>query len=140
MCVLQCYCSVVAGLLQSCCNIVAVLLQCCCSFVVVCCSAITRQRRQQLHARVFEPACSVLQLWQCVAVFCSVSQYCCNVLQCDHTSATTVTACSVLRYCCSIVAVCFSVLQCVAVLLQCVAVCYSVLQCVAVCCSVRDAQ
>jgi len=32
--------------------------------------------------------------------------------------------------------VCYSVLQCVAVLLQCVTVCCSVLQCVAVCCSV----
>jgi len=41
--------------------------------------------------------------------------------------------------CCSELAVCCSVLQCVAVccgVLQCVAVCCSVLQCVAVCCSV----
>ena len=51
---------------------------------------------------------------------------CCSVLQCV----------AVLLQC---VAVCYSVLQCVAVrcsVLQCVAVCYSVLQCVAVCCSV----
>ena len=57
---------------------------------------------------------------------CTYVAMCFSVLQC-------------VAVCCQCVAVCCSVLQCVAVccdMLQCVAVCCSVLQCVAVCCSV----
>jgi len=55
---------------------------------------------------------------------------CCSVLQC---------VAGVLQVCCKCVAVCCSVLQCVAVycsVLQCIAVCFSALQCVALCCNV----
>jgi len=58
---------------------------------------------------------------------------CCSVLQC--VAVFRVAVCRSVSQC---VAVCCSVLQCVAVccsVLQCVTVCCSVLQCVAVCCS-----
>jgi len=104
--------------------------------------------------------CRVLQydkrVLQRVAVFCSMTNVCCSVLQCVAVS------CSVLQC----LAVCCSVLHLIllpmrhnlcsdpypnlcdvthpyrpgsfisAILWQCVAVCCSVLQCVAVCCSV----
>ena len=102
--------------------------------------------------------CSGL-LMQCDAVRCSVPQcasVCCSELQCvlwdsqkwfhlESLQMHVAVCCSVLQcvaLCCSVlrcVAVCCSVLQCVAVccsVLQCVAVRCSVLQCVAVCCSV----
>ena len=68
---------------------------------------------------------------RCLPVCCSVLQCVCTMLQC------VAVRCEISRTlddCCLPVAVCCSVLQCVAVccsVLQCVAVCRSVLQCVA---------
>ena len=72
--------------------------------------------RGPMHCHI-AVCCSV---WQCVAVWCSVSQYFVSVLQCVA------------------VRVCNSVMQCVAVFCQCVAVCCrkSVLQYDAVCRSI----
>ena len=61
---------------------------------------------------------------------------CCSVLQCVAVWNSILQCVAV---CCSVlqcVAACCSVSQCVGSVLQCVAVCCSVLQCVAVCCSV----
>jgi len=87
--------------------------------------------------------CSVLQ---CVAVCCKLLQFvvaeCYSVLLCDAVRMLFLHDLSI-AVCCSVlqcVAMCCNVLQCVAVccsVLQCVvAVCCSVLQCVAVCCCV----
>ena len=114
-----------------------VLLQC----VAVCCSVL----------QCVAVCCSVLQ---CVAVCCSVLQLMCSQPHtrclCDTTrlyawvsrhTSKLMCYCSVLQcvVCCSwcAVAVCCSVLQCVAVCCSwcAVAVCCSVLQCVVVCCS-----
>jgi len=105
--------------------------------------------------------CSVLQLLQCVAVYCSVLKcvaVCCSMLQwlCHwqdsypHETPGLLQCVAVVAVRCSAlqcVAVFCSVLQCVAVTMpwasllpswiaRCVAVCCSVLQCFAACCSV----
>ena len=91
----------------------------------------------------------IWDVWQCVAVCCSVLQcvaVCCGVLQCDAVPGNITETCITHTFCCSVlqcVAVCCSVLQRVAVccsVLQCVAVCCSVLQCAAVRCSVLQYQ
>jgi len=130
-----------------CCSVVQCVALCCC-FVLQCCAVCTSHIRGinvSIQVRLLQcgTVCfSVLLL--CVAVVCSV-----HLLhpwqQCFNTSTCVAVCCSVLQ---CVAVCCCSVLQCCAVcntriradntsiqvhVLQCVAVCCSVLQCCAVC-------
>jgi len=68
---------------------------------------------------------------QCVAFLRNVLAVCCSVLQCVAVRCSALQCSAVVMFLRSVLAVCRSVLQCVAV-------CFSELQCVAVCCSVSQ--
>ena len=114
----------------------------CCLACVLQCHYITRRVSCECYISCVLQFCSVLQgvagCWECVGVCWSVLQWqcvashvCCSAIASPDVSLVSVTS----NVCCS-VAVCWSVLQCVAVrcsVLQCVALCYCllcVLQCV----------
>ena len=143
-----------------CCVLQCCVLQCvavCCSvfqcrmlqYVAVCCRVLQGRVRQRVYLvkllvfiHIFIAACRVLQCrvlqcraLQCAAVCCSV--VCCKVLQCVavccSVACCSVLLCRVSQYRVSqYIAVCGSVLQCVAN----VAVFCSVVCCIVVCCSV----